>query len=265
MTQKNIKVSLPKNDVLYALKFFNSNSLIKNIKHNDKNVDIEITSQKNDIDIDDITNEITNLIINLMRNKLLKKYISKEYSEIYIDDEQNIYNYSVKIFKEKEVFIRDSIYKKVSNYIMSSNYINLDGFIKFRMKEFTKYISMIADIAVEEYIIKRDQEEFINALKYFIEVQDEKSNLIRIHIKDDGRFLLYDENGNKVNGIEDEDIISLAMQENLNPEDFLISTLITLCPKKIEIIDSLKDNSSKDIIDMIESIFDDKVNVIYHN
>ncbi|MGO0916460.1 hypothetical protein ACTPEM_25735 [Clostridioides difficile] len=40
-----------------------------------------------------------------------------------------------------------------------------------------------------------------------------------------------------MDSIDDEEIINMVIRENLNYEDFLISTLLTLCPKKIEILD----------------------------
>lgn len=51
------------------------------------------------------------------------------------------------------------------------------------MKEFNNYISTIVDLAWEEYFIKKDQDEFINVLKYFVDIQQEKLELLRIHIK----------------------------------------------------------------------------------
>ena len=33
----------------------------------------------------------------------------------------------------------------------------------------------------------------------------------------------------------------MAIKENLNYEDFLISTLLTLCPKKVQILDLLNE------------------------
>ena len=56
------------------------------------------------------------------------------------------------------------------------------------------YISIISDIALEEYLIKRDKNQFINTLKYFIESQDSKIDLLIIHIMEDGNFKFYDQN-----------------------------------------------------------------------
>ena len=59
--------------------------------------------------------------------------------------------------------------------------------------------------------------------------------------------------------------MNMIIKENLNYEDFLMSNLLTLCPSKIEIIDSLNNNSSKEIIEIIKSIFGDKVTCINTN
>ena len=50
------------------------------------------------------------------------------------------------------------------------------------MRDFMVYISIISDIALEEYLIKRDKNQFINTLKYFIESQEHKIDLLIIHI-----------------------------------------------------------------------------------
>jgi len=264
---KNISMTLSQQDKAYAMKFLNDkNNLNKKVKYDDEVIEIEITSNdKNIINIEDITEEIANLIINIMKNKLLKEYITKKYHDLYLNDEEKIYIHSLELFKEKELLVRDYVYKNVYNYILNNDYINLEGFLKFRMKGFIKYISNIGDIAVEEYIIKKDQDEFINVLKYFIDIQDEKIDLLRVNIMKDNSFILYDKDGKKINNIDDEEIINMVIQENLNYEDFLISTLLTLCPGKIEILDGLNNNSSKKITGTIKSIFGDRVTSIYQN
>ena len=45
------------------------------------------------------------------------------------------------MFKEKYFIIKQSLYEKVYNYILNEDYINIEGFVKFRMKEFNNYIS----------------------------------------------------------------------------------------------------------------------------
>ncbi|MDK2564605.1 putative sporulation protein YtxC [Romboutsia sedimentorum] len=263
---KNIYLTLSEQDKAYAMKFLNSNNLKKELKYDDELVEIEISSDKqNEINKKEATEEITDLIIGIMKDKMLKEHLSKQYHDTYLREDEKIYMHLLDLFVEKENLIRQSVYSAVYNYIQNNDYINLEGFVKFRMKGFSKYISHIVDIAVEEYILKKDQDEFINVLKYFIDMQDEKIDLLKVHIMKDNSFLLYDKDGNRIDNIDNQEIVNMIIKENLNYEDFLISTLLTLCPKKIEILDTLNNNASKEIIETIKSIFVNKVVKVYEN
>lgn len=266
MTKKDIYLSLLHKDRIFAMKFFNSDKLNKKMISNDDLLEIVISSEgKENTDNEEIAKEITGLILTIMKEQLLKDYIIKEYGENYKEEQGYIYKCSLELFNQKEAFIEKSVYTKVYNYILNNDYINIEGFVKFRMKELIKCISDVVDASLEEYLMKKDQDEFISVLKYFIEIQEEKIDLLKVHIKEDNSFILYDKDNNKIDNINDEEIINMVIQENLNYEDFLISTLLTLCPKKIEILDDLKNNSSMEIIDTIKSIFGNRVRCSYPN
>lgn len=100
--------------------------------------------------------EIISMIISIMKEKFLKEYILKCYGCIYFEDKNNIYIYLLNIFVKKEIFMREIVFIRVRNYIEENDFINVEGFIRFRMREFMKYIFVIGDIVVEEYLIKKD-------------------------------------------------------------------------------------------------------------
>ena len=131
------------------------------------------------------------------------------------------------------------------------------------MKDYINYLAIISDIALEEHLIKRDRKEFLDSLKYFIDIQEEKLQLLRITITKEGLFILSDEDGNLLEELNNQEIINLVLQENLNKEDILISAVMTLCPKKIEIVDYLKNDKSKDIIEILKLLFEGRVSEIY--
>ena len=266
MTNKDIYLSLTKQDEVSIKRLLMNHKLEKEYTYNNDYIEVVLKNNENgNIHNEEIADEITDLIIDIMENKLLRKYIIKKYSGESSEEIQKVYMYALNLFKDKEFIIRQSLYEKIYDYILNEYYINIEGFVKFRMKEFNSYISTIVDLAWEEYFIKKDQDEFINVLKYFVDIQEEKLELLRIHIKEENSFILYDQYGNKIDSINDEEIMSMFIEENLNYEDFLMSSLLTLCPKKIEIIDSLNSNSSKEIIETIKSIFGDKVSCINKN
>jgi putative sporulation protein YtxC len=266
MTNKDIHLSLNKQDEISVKKLLTNHKLDKEYTYNKDYIEVILKNNNKDkLHNEQITDEIVDLIIDIMENKLIRKYVIKKYSTQSSEEIQNIYMCALNIFKERYFLIKKSLAEKIDDYILNDDYINIEGFVKFRMKEFNNYISTIVDLAWEEYFIQKDQEEFINVLKYFVNIQQEKLDLLRIHIKEDNSFILYDKNGNEIDSINDEDIMNMIIKENLNYEDFLMSNLLTLCPSKIEIIDSLNNNSSKEIIEIIKSIFGDKVTCINTN
>lgn len=266
MARKNIRLSLLNQYSIPVIDLLNNNKLSKELKYNDEDIEVVINIEEDDeVNIEEASEEITSLIVGIMQNTLLRDYVLKHYNDISSEDKEKIYVYALNLFMDKEAIIRETVHNKIQNYIISNDFINIDGFLKFRVKEFGKYISTISDRALEEYTMKKDQDEFVNVLKYFINMQEERIDYVKIHIVDESYIILLDKDGKRIEGIEDEEILNMVIQENLNYEDFLISTLLTLCPKKIEIIDSLNNNSSKEIIETIESIFDDRVTLLLMN
>ena len=102
-------------------------------------------------------------------------------------------------------------------------------------------------------------------MKYFIDIQEEKMDLLRITITKQGYFVLSNENGDEIKNLNNEEIKNIAMEENLNNEDMLISAIMTLCPKKIEILDKLNNEKTKNIKEVVSSLFEGKVTIIYSN
>lgn len=218
------------------------------------NIDMENKEQ--------ITNKIIELILSILKNKNLKEYISSNYRNLNDEEKDKVYLEAMYLLDKKEPFIINTIYDKVVEFIDIGESLDIDGFFRFRMRDFMVYISIISDIALEEYLIKRDKNQFINTLKYFIESQDSKIDLLIIHIMEDGDFKFYDEYGIEIKN-NTEDMINMILKEDLKYEDFLISTLITLCPKRIEIIDNLKNEVSEEIIQNLKIIFQDNMKITY--
>lgn len=260
LNNKEIYLSLLPKYELVANEFVESSIFKNKIKYNKDFIEIKISmDDENESKRLDVVKEITSFLMKVMKENILKEYIHKTYSEIYKEQEFSIYDKSLEIFDKKEVLIRESIFNKLNNYISNNNRIDIDGFVRFRMRELIDYVSNIGDIALEEYLMKKDYDEFINVLKYFTKVQDTKIDTLKIYIRKDNSFILYDENDNIIENENDEELMNMFIKENLNYEDFLISTLLSLCPNRIIIYDSLKTNSSREIVDMIKAIFEEKV------
>lgn len=268
MTDKIMHINFNPQDMQLVRSILNNESYNDEMNYSKKLNSISIDMDET-ISHNIICEEITSLILEIIRNRTLKDYICKSYTTIENEEKESVYIEAKKIFNKKEKFIKETIYNKVYDFIVDNEELeidlDLDGFYKFRMKDFMSYIAIISDIALEEHLIKRDKKEFFDSLKYFIDIQDEKMDLLKIIITKEETFILSDENGNLIEEMNNQEMINIAMQENLNKEDMLISAVMTLCPRKIEVQDNLKNNKSKEIIDVLKLLFEGKVREVYIN
>ena len=225
----------------------------------DLSVDIDMENEDNK---ENAVNEIIDLVLVILKDEYLKKYIWNNYKKLKVQEKEEIYKEANSLLNKKEPFIINTIYNKIIEIIESEKMLNIDGFFRFRMRDFMIYISIISDIAFEEYLIKKDKNQFINTLKYFIESQEHKIDILVIHIMKNGGFEFYDKYGNEIKNKENEQMMEILIKQDINNEDCLISILIALCPQKIEIIDDLKNEKSKEIIKNMKIIFVENVNII---
>ena len=264
MTDKTMQIRFLPQDIELIKSFVYGKGYLNRVTYNSKLDGLYINMSKVK-DNYELCSDITDLIISLIKKRDLKDYIWKTYTNINDNEKSSVYSEALNLFDKKQDFIKETVFNKISDLITQNKDLNLEGFFKFRMKDFVSYISILSDIALEEHLIKRDKKEFLDSLKYFINIQEEKMNLLRIIITKEGHFILSDENGKEIENFNNEEIKNLAMEENLNSEDMLISAIMTLCPKKIEILDKVNNKKSKDIIEVISLLFEGKVTVIYSN
>ena len=264
MTNREIHISLSPHQKHDIQELLNKEKIKNEVILNDKTINIAI-NMKDERNLEEIERELSSLIIEVIKKEYLKEYVHKRYEDCYKDEIDRIYNYSLTVFDRMKIVLKDTITRRLYNCLEDTNFINIDGFLTFRLKDINKYLSSIIELSLEEYLLNKDKDEFINVLKYFIDIQESKIDLVIVNILEDSSFMLYDKNGNQIDNINNEEIMRLVIEENMNYEDYLISTLLAICPKKIEILDSLNNELSQLSIKTIQSIFEDKVSVILKN
>ena len=153
--------------------------------------------------------------------------------------------------------------KKIQNCIGENNEININGFIRFRMRELFEDIETIVDRVVEKHMVEKEYNEFIKLLKYFVEIQESKIQEVNIVINKRGSYTIFDENNNDIYDLFLDDLNDFnTSMMNVNKDDLLISGLITNSPEKI-IIHGVENSLNIEIIETIKQVFEDKVNLCY--
>lgn len=167
-------------------------------------------------------------------------------------EEKNIFN-NLFLLRRKNI-----IAKKLIEFFETSNEIILDGFVTFRLKEYIKELEDVVDKAVDDYLMEKEYKEFIRLLKYFVEIQEPKFDIVHVLVNYDNRYILLDKNKKEITNECIQDFINEVSEGEINYDDLLVSSLITLAPNKIYIhmIDKIK---NRELMETIKNVFYGKV------
>ena len=223
-----------------------------------------------------ISNVIYNVIVEHYREKEMLHYINENYFFLKHDEILNIDLAINKILKGDQKICSDKdfyclnkindIIENIKEFILENDYVNIEGFITFRMKNFLKDIECIIDKVVEDYMIEKEYNEFIKLLKYFVDIQDCKLEEVNIIVQKNGSYEVKDSKGLDIFKDFLNEITDAAEVGIINTEDIIISGLITNVPKKIKIYNE-EYCINKEFIQTIKSVFGERVetNRSYNN
>jgi len=216
-----------------------------------------------------LANVITDVILNHWEDLLVRGIIQENYYYFAEEDKDLIHRGALNRINQGpdgqngdslRLIVRKSlILQKVIEYLSGSNQIILDGFIKFRLKEYVNELREAADKAVDDFLIEREYWEFVQILKYFVEIQEPRYELVHIVVRDGNNFSLFDENlqGIKTDSLEG-CVIELSNNE-ISYDDLFVSMLITLSPRKIA-LHRICEGQSSLALDTIVNVFEGRVN-----
>lgn len=214
-----------------------------------------------------ISRIITEAIIKNWEVKLIKKILKCNYFYLNEKEKDSICNTAQKLLEEDAQLLPGGFYKltrknkimrEVLEYISGSDIIIIDGFVSFRLNAYIKELSDTVERAIEIFITEKEYNEFIKLLKYFVEVQECKVDVLHLIPEGEGKYLLLDGSKKKINGEIFEEIRADISEGEINYDDLLISTLITISPRKIHMhnIDSF---DNKELVKTITNVFSDRI------
>ena len=215
--------------------------------------------------ISDFENLICNIfiqtIIEFYENRLIKEIINFNYFYFEEYEKNKIFENCIDILetmgKEEKNKKEKLIYDEILKYIKEKKSMILDGFVRFRLKEYVKYIDNIVDEGVNKYIIDKEYTEFINLLKVYIESKKSEIDLIHL-IYINGESILLDKNKNFISITENIFNAKYLSDISFSSNDFALNTLLTLLPEKIEIHLIEKED---EFINTLKSIFEGRIQI----
>ncbi|MGM0411068.1 MAG: sporulation protein YtxC [Bacillota bacterium] len=206
-----------------------------------------------------LANIIAGVVLNNLEEKLVKKIVNNKFNKFTENEREKIISLAVKQLKDsmyEKNKDKKLIVQRILKYLDNNNNFNLEGFVRFRLKEYMYNIHLAIKQAVDNMIIEKEYEEFIELLEYFVSLQDIKIPLVHLYKKEDGSYKLVDKNGKIIKNNLVKSYIKELLEEEISYEDILISSLINLSPGKIII-----HFDNKELSKTLNKIFKDKIEV----
>ena len=233
--------------------------------HSFKNYDniiLHYTGENIDVFYDTVCKILSICILIFFEKKLLKNIIDYNYFYFEPDEKAKILETSIEMFDilNEDTYIRyKCLHESLQLYLNENKAMILEGFIRFRLKDYMEILDYTVDKAVNQFIIDREYTEFVNVLQFYIATKTE-SNAPKVHLiytKTDS--FLIDENKNLIktdNSLSSPKYLSDITFSN---NDYILNTLLNILPSKLTI--HLVDKDCDEFITTLKLIFENKVSV----
>jgi len=216
-----------------------------------------------------VSNALADYIIKQYEDKLISRIINSNYCYFNSNEKKEIQSLALRIIRNDDknflnslfqIRRRNIIIRKLLDYFEGSDSLILDGFVNFRLKDYMKDLEEVVDKAVDEFLMEREYKEFIRLLKYFVEIQDPKFNVIHVIVGYDNKYILLDENKMEITNECIQEFVNEISEGEINYDDLLVSSLITLAPRKI-ILHSTGQFKNKELLETIKNVFSGRVSI----
>ena len=210
-----------------------------------KDGDIVVKSDKIAI----ISNLLAEYIIDNIDDKIITKMISinsyeiakfKKYFYIKVNDYTNR---------------KLNLYDIILNNLKYIEYINIEGLIHFRLKDYYKIIENTVKEIEKEYKKEREYENFLILIKSLIFSQPVIVNHAHIVLGRDNKYHIFDEYFNDITEICVNEFLEEFDYKYINKDDFLFSTVLSLAPNIIT-FHHFDDKGENKLIETLKRIYE---------
>lgn len=207
-----------------------------------------------------ITDLLMNEIAKVMMGRIARTkyhYLSEAELKLIV---QNAYLYLSNLNEEgdisKTLVRHNQILAEVNQYMEANSRFYLEGFFRFRLKDYFKELEISIEKAVENFLVEQEYNEFLRLLRYFVEIQEPRIDEVHLLVNDKKSFCLLDEQQQPVNKDQLQGVIA-ELNDEVEYEDLLLSALITISPRSIV----LHVVNKTEIVETILNVFRERVSV----
>ncbi|NLT20569.1 MAG: hypothetical protein GXY16_06185 [Syntrophomonadaceae bacterium] len=216
-----------------------------------------------------IAEVIAEHILTQWEGKLIWKEINRTARTLSEEEKQLIYDKTVEFLhacQDNEKLNRllyfgrkSRIANRVLEYINENNFLLVEGFITFCLRDYLTEIKFAVEIACEELRSEKEYNDFVTLLRFYVETQTPKILEVNVLMTSNNFFYLWDGNGMKIDDSYMDYYINEMKFNEINFDDVLISILITIAPRRIILHNS--GDINRQPIQTILKVFNDRIKI----
>ena len=183
-----------------------------------------------------LSNILANCIFKFYEKNIIKRIINSDFCYFESKEKSYIYENCLEILNEKDrkefETRNENVFSCLYDYISEHKFFILDGFVNFRLFEYTSLLAEIVDMAVNKYIIDKEYKEFINLLQGYIKTQNSNADVVHI-IYSSSEPILLDDNEKIIVYDKEFKYPKYLSDISFSSNDYCLNALLNLLPKKI--------------------------------
>ncbi|MBS3885781.1 MAG: putative sporulation protein YtxC [Dethiobacter sp.] len=206
-----------------------------------------------------------NLAIFIMEQQAshyLSEIVEQSYFYFPRYERREILSLSVKHYesersKEAGGQLLEEVRELLAVYLARRQYLNLHGFILFRLRTWLEFLRKNVDRAVDDFLWEKEYQEFIQLLKYFMTLQEPKIKLAHVILDEFGQARLLDEHYKPIEQCQ-EDVHWGVCDSVTDVENQLMSMLISVVPYRVVLHKQIYNFYPK-TVETLKHIFESRV------
>lgn len=214
-----------------------------------------------------VGNLLAELILTHWEQVLVQKLISINFYYFDVEEQKTIQEKAMALLDKQgadqephsgRVVRKCTLLQEIFSYFESHQELVIDGFVRFRLKNYMQELEDVVERAVDDFLMEREYKEFIRLLRYFVDVQEPKVDFVHVLPLANGSFQLLDKNHKALRGEYLESFVLELAEGEVNYDDLLISALITIAPQKMCF--HLRNNTcGGEVVETVKNVFSGRV------
>lgn len=129
---------------------------------------------------------------------LVQRFLKRRYAHLAPDERLEVVDAvrrRMAAAAARDARLRHLLTRRVAEYVQGARLLLIDGFLRFRCREYVEALELAADRAVDEYLLDREYREFVQLLRQFVDLQVPRLSVVHVLVEPSGSFILTDEAG----------------------------------------------------------------------